>query len=256
MQLVKSDFISAVLGILLIPLFHIEGSLISTLGRNMFSWDDAEHLNSIDSVLTHPYLQRGIPQNHWFHQASRDNVMEFLYPNYNNTSLGQPRKHNIAKRFIDEENMPIVEILVLFRFPVLDTGFNLEILLPYSTELLTVKDTTARHWEDTIEPSITDLEGLLSMLGVDGHSCMLRTVCELSSSPSIALDGLVGEMVKVFINYLTAEEDSTLNRVDTEEVSQVRQAYLKAALFGRHGKCDAYHEGCPLSLTNLINDVL
>nr|XP_045596416.1 uncharacterized protein LOC123757076 [Procambarus clarkii] len=117
----------------------------------------------------------------------------------------------------------------LFRVYASD-NLNLEIQFMYEMEVPRKIPGLAKeeeeHWEEAVGTMANDLEGLVSMLGVDGGGCVRKALCELSAVPSISPEGLTGEMLQLFVRHLRnqdmkkvfeeEEEESAYDNVDDE----------------------------------------
>ncbi|XP_037081191.1 uncharacterized protein LOC119101906 [Pollicipes pollicipes] len=90
------------------------------------------------------------------------------------------------------------------------------------------------------------LETAMAELGVDGKSCLLRTICELQESP-VAEWTFVGELITYF---LTPKEG------DFSFMSDYQQARQLGAQPGGRDRCRPAYPECPLSVFNFIPDML
>ncbi|XP_042220031.1 uncharacterized protein LOC121864914 [Homarus americanus] len=85
-------------------------------------------------------------------------------------------------------------------------------------------------------------EQFLDSLGYDGHSCILRTICEVAEMPF--QQGLLGEVVNLLLLVVSGSYSEVENSVDE---------YTTAQYYGQHhGSCFAIYPKCPISFTNLL----
>ncbi|XP_047489332.1 uncharacterized protein LOC125039443 [Penaeus chinensis] len=130
----------------------------------------------------------------------------------------------------------------------------LELPLTFEIDLVQTQDggraRTRAGRKGGLSEALSQLEDVVSMLGVDGGACVQRTFCELAAgTPMLRPQGLAGEMVQVLVDYLAKSQPHE----ETNEVDIGGNAYLWASVKGRaDGRCwEAYPE-CPLSLLNFL----
>lgn len=54
-------------------------------------------------------------------------------------------------------------------------------------------------------------EDMLSTFGMDGKACLLRAICETHSKKSLDHLGLIGEVAKLFLTYVSIKSQINLN---------------------------------------------
>ena len=123
---------------------------------------------------------------------------------------------------------------------------SLETTLRFATSYTYTFDTGAFTGR-TIADHENERNGMLRMieqyttqfLGVDGHACVLRTMCEVAENP-FHVDGLLGEAFNAML----------LPSYFLEMLPELAEPdYVEAQRRGQEeGDCSAYHEQCPITL--------
>lgn len=191
-----------------------------------------------ESVLSHPYLSRfprSIESN-----VSHENSIDSIF---NSTKLSRKRRTLaydtdtktlgidvcIENDYKVIKNLPFLDLEFNFKIPVTqvfeDTFFNIEIPHNMNMDLFVLTDEPCadKQWKTTIEPVLSQIEELISMLGVDGRGCVMRSVCELAASPISRPEGIVGELLQVFFDYISnmefarSEDIEDIENNETEE---------------------------------------
>ncbi|KAK4304239.1 hypothetical protein Pmani_023808 [Petrolisthes manimaculis] len=97
-------------------------------------------------------------------------------------------------------------------FPLVDTAVTLEVAFILVFSLHEVVDQkgnfnfgkkATKKWREKMVDMATDLEGLLSMFGIEGGGCIRRSLCELATMPPLHPEGLVGEMIDVLLRHVS-----------------------------------------------------
>ncbi|CAL4091634.1 unnamed protein product, partial [Meganyctiphanes norvegica] len=245
----------------------VEDNVLSTLGKNVFEFD--HYRPDFQELSRHPYMR-----SYNFMDNDQESIEHLLS---NSFSKSRSRRSTFAENrvrrnasFVSADdkdltldlpsllaNMPNLDLEVKFKIPLLQiyesTFINFNIPMNFNIPLFQMSHITARNWNDEIQPALDDLEGLVSMLGLDGRSCVLRAVCEIAETPMIRPEGIVGEMLEIFVNYLTRETPES-NEIDGDEaiLSRSRRDYTEASLNGRDiGGCVDHYPTCPISLFNI-----
>ncbi|KAK3860684.1 hypothetical protein Pcinc_033277 [Petrolisthes cinctipes] len=97
-------------------------------------------------------------------------------------------------------------------FPLADAAVFLDVVFICAFNVLEVVDQNGnfnfgkkatKKWREKIVDMATDLEGLLSMFGIEGGGCIRRSLCELATMPPLHPEGLVGEMIDVLLRHVS-----------------------------------------------------
>ena len=114
------------------------------------------------------------------------------------------------------------------------------------------------------------------LTGADGHACLLRAMCEASSTP-LHDEGLIGDAITFLLtaNYVTDEPDNKFKKYFAAQakgqVMKIGKSLLKLGrilndlvqvqnhdilyyTFQLTGDCSEWHSGCPISLFKLIDN--
>merc|ERR1711962_186072 len=249
----------AVLGSCSAKLF-VADNLLSTLGRDVFEFDHFRP--DFHELLQHPYMKNfhseedslhHLLSNSFIKTRSRRSTVVDLNITADSDILAEDK--NIILQNL--KMMPAIDLEIKFKIPMFQvyesTFVNFNIPMNFGIPLYTTTHIAARDWNNQIQPALDDLEGIVSMLGIDGRSCVLRAVCETAESPAMRPEGTVGAMLEVFVNYLTMESPES-NEIDGEEeiLSRRRRDYTEASLKGREiGGCSEHYPTCPMSLFNI-----
>ena len=197
-----------------------------------------------------------------YHYGDYVQADTYIYPN--DTSLlstyqdyRQPLYHNQpterSRRTFDQGLLEMTASLSFdASIPITDLGTTLYLSMPfYFTFPTTQKASTGRSLSGAV-----GTEGMRSTIykgvekyvshitGADGHTCLLRAMCEASSIP-LHDEGIIGDAVTFLLttNYASEEEDDRFKK------------YLAAQAKGQlTGDCTDWHAGCPMSLFKIIED--
>ena len=100
----------------------------------------------------------------------------------------------------------------------------------------------------------TVLEDFLNNFGLDGHGCVLRTICEVHSK-RVERFGLIGEVMRLFFTWVTWKifrihgNLSCTFRASLSPFSELLNDYVKAEQMGKEvSECLPYYKRCPKSL--------
>lgn len=103
------------------------------------------------------------------------------------------------------------------------------------------------------------LEDFLSQFGLDGHGCVLRTICEIHSK-NVHRYGLIGEFMKLFFTYVTLKKITNIRIVNELKILysaslspfselDVFSEYVKAEKMGKEiSECYPFFQRCPKSI--------
>ncbi|CAL4065854.1 unnamed protein product [Meganyctiphanes norvegica] len=208
-------------------------------------FSELHHPFAIESVLRHPYMQK---HNH----SSLVNHVEPLYHNTTLTRVARSLKRKTRSIDLVEKLLEAaIGLEVKWLAPLAHLPEHGEFAAGFVFEnewdIFTMTEETGRSWKGQFSPILTNIEKMVTMMGVEGRSCVLRAICELSAKPWLQPGGLTGEMMNVFLRYLTSSEPSMSNEIDGG-----LDEYVMAGLYGREGtKCYAQYKECPISLLNL-----
>ena len=137
--------------------------------------------------------------------------------------------------------------------PMNDLNAAVEISVPFSFSVPTEarrRSSTGRSFSGSGTSSVRSkmykaVENYVGMFtGADGHSCLLRAMCEVGSNP-FHEEGILGDVVNFLLtgNYVHEEEDERF------------LSYQEAQTTGQlSGDCSAFHKSCPMSFFKLITD--
>ena len=137
--------------------------------------------------------------------------------------------------------------------PMNDLNAAVEISVPFSFTFPTAagrRSSTGRSLSGSGTPSVRSkmyraVENYVGMFtGADGHSCLLRAMCEVGSNP-FHEEGILGDAVNFLLtgNYAAEEEDERF------------LSYQEAQATGQiSGDCSSFHKSCPMSFFKLITD--
>ncbi|KAF0304879.1 hypothetical protein FJT64_023386 [Amphibalanus amphitrite] len=144
----------------------------------------------------------------------------------------------------DEELDFVVETEFLYRFPgstesevgetrsdgpFYDSGFDYDAWLAHRRQKRMVRDKNAVY---------KSVSGIFSRLGLEGKSCLLKTICEITGSPLLH-DGLIGELLNMAL-IPSHTVDGAPDELDE---------YREAERLGASGRsCQAAFSQCPVSL--------
>jgi len=238
----------------------VADNVLSTLGRNIFEF---EHFRpDFYELSQHPYMK-----NYNCSDYKEDSVEHLLSSSFSKRRFRRSTDNiNVTEKTIDAEDKTIevqkiqevsLGLEIKFKIPLFQvyesTFVNFNVPINFKVPLYEMTHISARDWNNEMQPALDDLEGIVSMLGLDGRSCVLRAVCEISESPFMRPEGIVGEMLEVFVNYLTMETPET-NELNGGEVilSRRRRDYHEATVKGRDvGGCEDHYSTCPISLFNI-----
>jgi len=87
----------------------------------------------------------------------------------------------------------------------------------------------------------TYAENFISRFGLDGKSCILRTICEVAESP-VQDAGMMGEIFNTVLR-------TTVEPTEGERLKEYRKAEERGKAVGR---CDEYYASCPVSVFKLM----
>ncbi|CAL4199031.1 unnamed protein product [Meganyctiphanes norvegica] len=144
--------------------------------------------------------------------------------------------------------------IVLKLLPLVETESmetHAGIITELEKDLPSLSEDSGRSMTADLMPLIKKIENVLTMMGLDGQTCILRAVCEMSSTPHIQPLGLSGEMLHVLFRYFISSEYNGRNEVE-QSSSDSRNAYIDAGVRGRTGTiCSLHFSTCPISVFNL-----
>jgi len=193
------------------------------------------------------------------YQGYNNYVYPETYTYTDNTSLASYDHHyhnqptQRSRRLLDQGLLEMEAGLSFdASIPIADLGTSLYISMPFVFSFpTTAKSGTGRSLEgpsgsqgvrSTLYKGVEKYMGHLT--GADGHSCLLRAMCEASSTP-LHDEGIIGDAVTFLLttNYATEEEDERFKK------------YFAAQAKGQlTGDCTEWHEGCPMSLFKFIDE--
>ena len=138
--------------------------------------------------------------------------------------------------------------------PMTDLNAAVEISVPFTFSVPTDarrRSSTGRSFSSgggSVRSSLyRSLENYVGMWsGADGHSCLLRAMCEVGSTP-FHDEGILGDVVNFLLtgNYAQEEEDARF------------LSYQEAQTTGQiSGDCSSFHKSCPMSFFKLISESL
>ncbi|XP_037083350.1 uncharacterized protein LOC119103802 [Pollicipes pollicipes] len=84
-------------------------------------------------------------------------------------------------------------------------------------------------------------ENFISQFGLDGKSCVLRTICEVAEAP-VQDAGVMGEIINTVLR-------TTVEPTEGERMQEYRKAEERGKAVGR---CDEYYATCPVSVFKLM----
>ena len=99
------------------------------------------------------------------------------------------------------------------------------------------------------------------LTGADGHSCLLRAMCEASSTPRHD-EGIIGDAITFLLtaNYVSDEPDTKFKkyfaaqaRGKVKNIGDTKQSHYFHT-FQLSGDCSEWSSECPVSLFKLIDD--
>ena len=157
-------------------------------------------------------------------------------------------------------------------FPLADIGSEILVTVPFSFDF----PTGTRKRRDATERSFSSISASQSstlyktiekyigqVTGADGHACLLRAMCEASSTP-LHDEGILGDAVNFLLtaNYASEETDDKFKKyLDAQSRGQVILQYFlyKSSFihqFQLHGECSSLNAECPISFFRFIADNL
>jgi len=139
--------------------------------------------------------------------------------------------------------------------PMPDLGTKLALSLPFTFDFPTTSARFARSFSHDLEERQSIYKSMESYIGqftgTDGHSCLLRAMCEVGSNPYHS-DGIFGDVMNVMLS-ASHIVGSGPQQKPTKEYTE----YLEAQMDGQiSGSCVKFHKDCPMSFFNLIDSVL
>ena len=114
--------------------------------------------------------------------------------------------------------------------PMPDLGTSLSVSLPFSFDFPAEGARYARSFGSGMSDRYgmyTVVEKYMGQLGVDGHACLLRAMCEVGSSPHHG-DGLFGDVMNVM---LSATNVAVVT--EGEEMTNEYKEYVEAQMDGK-----------------------
>ncbi|CAL4075478.1 unnamed protein product, partial [Meganyctiphanes norvegica] len=210
-----------------------EASLLGSMMHSAFLFDHMHDDYVRDSILTHPYLSR-LPRSIENNATKMNGIFNNTVSSDKRRTLAYDKDSNTfgIDVCLEKEklyNLPYLDLEFNFKIPVTqvfeDTFFNIEIPHSINLDLFAVTDTPCgqAQWNSRIEPVLTQVEELVSMLGVDGRGCIMRAVCELAASPITRPEGLVGELLEVFFDYITSVESAAIEKEKDNEKDEIKK---------------------------------
>ena len=99
------------------------------------------------------------------------------------------------------------------------------------------------------------------LTGADGHSCLLRAMCEASSTPRHD-EGLIGDAITFLLtaNYVSDEPDTKFKKYFAAQAKgkvqniRIQKQCHYLTIFQLSGDCSEWSSECPVSLFKLIDD--
>ncbi|CAL4076597.1 unnamed protein product [Meganyctiphanes norvegica] len=162
------------------------------------------------------------------------------------TNKGLGELHSRQKRSIAFPTGSTFTITPVLCIPVVSVGDlsgYLDIELPFTIKLPNATQVSFGRMDDDRMGIYNVLIDTLSRFGVDGKSCLLRAVCEVSESP-LRDDGLLGEILNIV---LTSSYGSN---------SDEMYDYVNAEYYGRaYGNCWSAYPQCPMSLFKIMDSL-
>ncbi|CAL4059071.1 unnamed protein product [Meganyctiphanes norvegica] len=153
-------------------------------------FSELHHPYTMQSVLSHPYLQK---HNH-------SALVNRLEPLYHNTTLTRVTRSLSRKtRAFDLETLmeAALGLEVKWYAPLAHFDEHGEFAAGFIAEnewdIFTMTEETARSWKGQFNPLVRNIEKMITLMGVDGRSCVLRAICELSAKPWMQPGGLTGK---------------------------------------------------------------
>merc|ERR1711936_1026583 len=137
--------------------------------------------------------------------------------------------------------------------PVPDLGTSLSLSTSFRSRIPVIsKSDSGRSFSSSSDPDprfaiYKYIERYIKKVtGADGHSCLLRSMCEASSTP-LHNEGFIGDAINFLLTSNYAADQSDENY----------QTYLRAQAKGRlTGDCCDFHQMCPISFFKFVGDSL
>ncbi|XP_022129827.2 uncharacterized protein LOC111003555 [Pieris rapae] len=95
----------------------------------------------------------------------------------------------------------------------------------------------------TRELAYTVLETKFQENGMNGRECLLRNICEAAETP-LHHNGLLGHIMHIIFTPSASKEEG------------IDDIYYEAEADGQRGDCDKYYNECPLSLFDMITQLV
>ncbi|XP_065561391.1 uncharacterized protein LOC136027890 isoform X4 [Artemia franciscana] len=123
-----------------------------------------------------------------------------------------------------------------------------QVIIPVTLFLDSLFDESAgtfkkRSLEDDQLQIFRAVETALATMGVDGRSCLLRTICEIQKNP-IGEMTIIGEVLTVLLTPKRGINDFLHDYLEAERLGQTEEASQET--------CGSYYPKCPMSLFNLF----
>ncbi|XP_065562321.1 uncharacterized protein LOC136028412 [Artemia franciscana] len=100
-----------------------------------------------------------------------------------------------------------------------------------------------RSIEDDQYKLFKALESALAVMGVDGRSCMLRTICEMQRHP-IGEMTMIGEIITIMLTPKRGRKEFLRKYVEAEDFGREENASIET--------CGFHYPKCPVSLFNIF----
>ncbi|XP_069990525.1 uncharacterized protein [Penaeus vannamei] len=230
-------------------------SLSADLPGHLFAARD----NDVLSALTWATLDLSHLRQDFDHLSAATSFWSLNASSVSSRSLGHSRRRKRRSLSFQINHDINSQLEMRFKIPLFEviehTFFMFELPLTYQIDIWQTgsrgHSRNSARGEGGLTEALSQIEDVVSMLGVDGRACVKRTFCELAAgTPLLRPQGLAGEMVQVLVDYLAKSQPPE----DTNEVDVGANEYLRASVKGRAGgQCWEAFPECPMSLLNLLN---
>ncbi|XP_050702847.1 uncharacterized protein LOC126988562 [Eriocheir sinensis] len=117
--------------------------------------------------------------------------------------------------FIEVEARVIVPMFQVFE------GNNMNFEVPYVYEMpwpQLLRRSGEMEWQNAVGGMLRDLEDMITMFGVDGSGCVRRALCEVATLPPLRPQGIMGEMLDIFVRGMgNSTDEAEPNEIYKEE---------------------------------------
>ncbi|XP_063853629.1 uncharacterized protein LOC135096191 [Scylla paramamosain] len=124
------------------------------------------------------------------------------------TERSQRRRRQLLfdpNKNVDPINIEVEVRFILPMFQVFESD-NMNFEVPYKYEMdwpeilrRSGGSEGLQEWKDTIGGMLRDFEDMVSLFGINGHGCVRRALCEMATLPPLRPQGIVGEMLDIFM---------------------------------------------------------